>query len=311
MALRSVLGEHATQAGSLVEPDKVRFDFTHYSALTKDEIIEIQKQVNDAILDDYPVKIEEMSMNDAKKLKAASLFGEKYGDIVRVVNIGDGLYAELCGGTHLTNTAQVGAFNITAEFSVASGVRRIEATTGKATLSAFNDAQDLLGKIAATVKATNNDDIINKIEQNMSVFRELRNKLDAAIDKESRGEASRMLTGSREIGGIKVISTIIEDADVDVDKLRKIEDTMRELEHSFVAALATVKDEKITIMVACGPDAVSRGIKAGELIREITKICGGSGGGKPEFAMGGGKDASKLVEALSSVGDFVKTKLNI
>ena len=308
-ALADVLGEHATQAGSLVEPDKLRFDFTHFSALTKNELADVENRVNNAILNDFSIAVSQMSMDEAKQLGAAALFGEKYDDIVRVINIGDGFCAELCGGTHLTNTAKVGAFNITAEFSVASGVRRIEATTGKATLSTLTDAIELLNKLAAMTKATSNDDIVTKIEQSMTASRELRSKLDTAIGKEMRDKAVRMLADSCEIGGIKVIATIVEDKDVDIEKLRQIEDILRDLDLSCVAALAIVKDDKITIMVSCGKEAVAKGIKAGDLIREVTKICGGSGGGKPEFAMGGGKDSSKLQEALSSVEKIVEKKL--
>jgi alanyl-tRNA synthetase len=188
-------------------------------------------------------------------------------------------------------------------------VRRIEATTGKATLTAFDNAQKLLSEIAVSLKATNNDDIIAKIEQNTTAYQNLRSKLDSAVAKESRGGAVRLLAESCDIGGVKVIATIIEDKDI--DEVRRIEDIIRELEVNFIAALAIAKSDKITIMVACGPEAVKKGLKAGEVIREITKICGGSGGGKPEFAMGGGKDASKLKEALASVAGFVKEKLNV
>jgi len=308
-ALRSLLGEHVNQAGSLVEPDKLRFDFTHFSALTKDELLKIERVVNDAILDGHAVSSKEMSIGDAKNLGATALFGEKYGDTVRVVTMGDSI--ELCGGTHLDNTAKTGAFSITSEFSVASGVRRIEAITGNAVLELLNDSRAHLAELANLVKANAPEEIAGKLEQNMMIMRELRSKLDAAISKESDGEARRILTGARDIGGLKVITSFIEGADVDLDKLRHIEDTLRDWEVGIVAVLAAVKDEKITIMAACGKHAVEKGIKAGELIRDITKICGGSGGGKPEFAMGGGKDVSKLREALTAVDDFVKSKLNI
>jgi hypothetical protein len=191
-------------------------------------------------------------MEDAKKLGAASLFGEKYGDVVRVVSIGDNLYAELCGGTHLTNTAKVGALNITAEFSVASGVRRIESTTGKETLASLSKMQMNLDMISAILKATSNDDILNKIEQNMQSYKELRSKLDSAIRKEMRYEAARILTTSHDIGGLNVVATLIEDDNVDVEKLRLIEDTLRELDPNVVAALAIVKDKKITIRDTTG-----------------------------------------------------------
>jgi len=308
-ALRSILGEHVNQAGSLVEPDKLRFDFTHFSALTKEELAAIERAVNDAILDGHKVTASEMSIDEAKSLGATALFGEKYGDTVRVVKMGPSI--ELCGGTHLDNTAKAGAFTILSEFSVASGVRRVEAITGNATLELLTSSRSHLSELAGLLKANAPEEIAGKLEQNMAVMRELRSKLDSAISKESDGEARRILTGARDIGGLKVITSIVDDADVDIDKLRHIEDTLRDWEVGIVAVLAAVKGEKITIMAACGKYAVEKGIKAGELIREITKICSGSGGGKPEFAMGGGKDVGKLKDALNAVDLFVKEKLGV
>ena len=307
--LRSILGEHVNQAGSLVEPDKLRFDFTHFSALTKEELVEIERSVNDAILEGHNVTATEMSIDEAKNLGATALFGEKYGDTVRVVEMGPSI--ELCGGTHLDNTAKTGAFTILSEFSVASGVRRIEAITGNATLELLKSSRTHLSELASLLKANAPEDIAGKLEQNMAVMRELRSKLDSAISKESDGEARRILTGARDIGGLKIITSIIDDVDVDIDKLRHIEDTLRDWEVGIVAVLAAVKDEKITIMAACGKHAIEKGIKAGELIREITKVCGGSGGGKPEFAMGGGKVVGKLKDALNAVDMYVKEKLGV
>jgi alanyl-tRNA synthetase len=306
-ALRSVLGEHVNQAGSLVEPDNLRFDFTHFSALTKEEIADIERRVNDAILDGLPVTADEMPIDNAKKLGATALFGEKYGDVVRVVRMGESI--ELCGGTHLENTAKTGAFTIHAEFSVASGVRRIEATTGIATLEALRSARGQLYELAGLMKAGTPEELPGKLEQVMATTRELRTKLDVAMTKEADIEALRMLTEARDIGGLSVAVSMIEDADADVDKLKHIEDTLRDRNSSIVAVIALVKNGKITILAACGKTAIEKGIKAGELVREITKLCGGSGGGKPEFAMGGGKDVNKLKAALEAVDVFVKEKL--
>jgi len=308
-ALRRILGEHVNQAGSLVEPDKLRFDFTHFSALTKEELLEVERYVNDAILNGFSVTAEEMSLNDAKKLGATALFGEKYSDVVRVVRMGESI--ELCGGTHLDNTAKTGAFTIVSEFSVASGVRRIEAVTGFATLEMLSSARAHLSELTGILKANAPEELAGKLEQHIATMRELRSKLEAAMSKESDGDARRILTGARDIGGLKVITTIIDDPNVDIDKLRQIEDTLRDWEAGVVAVLAAVKDDKITILAACGKLAIEKGIKAGELIREVTKICGGSGGGKPEFAMGGGKDPSKLRDTLDAVDEFVKEKLGV
>jgi alanyl-tRNA synthetase len=305
-ALQDVLGDHVRQAGSLVEPDRLRFDFTHFNALTAEELTLIEDKVNQILLSGYKVFASEMSMNEAKQLGAAALFGEKYGDVVRVVEIGDAFSAELCGGTHLDITAKVGAFYLQSEFSVASGVRRIEATTGKATLKTMSETRQHLARVAEMVKAPTPESIFEKLEISQATGRELRAKLDAALIKESRDEAARIMTYAVEVKGLMVVAKIIEDADIDVERLRKIEDTLREWQAGVVGVLATIKDDKITIMAACGQEAVARGIKAGDIIKEVTKICGGSGGGKPEFAMGGGKNPDKLGEALGTVEEYVR-----
>ena len=303
-ALRTVLGDHIRQAGSLVEPDKLRFDFTHFSAMTKDELIDVERRVNDVILDGLGITVDEMPIDDAKKLGATALFGEKYGDIVRVVRMGGDFSIELCGGTHLDNTAKAGSFSISAEFSVASGVRRIEAITGIATLDALNSARGYLAVLSGILKAGAPEELAFKAEQNMQTLRDMRAKLDSAAAKAAGGESEQLLQSAKDIGGLKVISAELENANA--DRLRQIVDSLRDREPGVVAAIATVTDGKITIAVACGKTAVERGVKAGELIREVSKLCGGSGGGKPEFAMGGGKDPAKLHEALAAVEGLVR-----
>ena len=305
-ALRAVLGDHVAQAGSLVEPDKLRFDFTHFAAMTSDELEEVQRIVNDDILSGLSVTVDEMPIANARELGATALFGEKYGDIVRVVRMGDES-TELCGGTHLDNTAKAGAFHIVSEFSVASGVRRIEATTGKATLQSLDSASRSLSVLGGMLKANTPEDITGKLEQNISLLRELRSSLEAAVSREARSEAARILSGARKIGGLHVIATLIEDANVDIDRLRMIEDALKDWEAGVVAVFAVVKDGKITVMAACGKAAVEKGVKAGDIVREVTKICGGSGGGKPDFAMGGGKDLAKLRDAIDVVDKLVQT----
>ncbi|MCL2425037.1 MAG: alanine--tRNA ligase [Oscillospiraceae bacterium] len=304
-ALHNVLGDHVNQAGSLVEPDKLRFDFTHFSALTDDEISEIEQYVNTAVLDGYSVSANEMFIDDAKKLGATALFGEKYGNIVRVITMGDSI--ELCGGIHLDSTAKTGAFTILSEFSVASGVRRIEAITGYSTLDMLHSSREQLSEISGMLKANSPNDIVGKLEQNMATLKELRSKLESAQSKQSGDDARQMLADAKKVGELSVVTKIINNAEV--DKLRGLSDTLRDIDASVVSVLATINDEKITIMAACGKTAVECGVKAGELIREVTKICGGSGGGKPEFAMGGAKDASKLSSALDFVESIVNTRL--
>ena len=301
-ALRGVLGEHVQQAGSLVEPDKLRFDFTHFSALTKEELSDIENRVNDAILAGLGITATEMPVAEAKKLGAMALFGEKYGDIVRVIRMGD-KSTELCGGTHLDNTAKAGAFTITAEFSVASGVRRIEAITGKATLESYYATRSNLAVLSSLLKAGSPDELVGKLEQNIATIREMRSKLDAAAAKDAGGKAAQLLAAARDIGGMKVIASIIEKADPDA--LRQLADSLRDLDPSVVAVLASTTDGKTTIVATCGKTAVSKGHKAGALVRETSTLCGASGGGKPDFAMGGCKDESKLQTAIEAVYGLV------
>ena len=306
--LREVLGDHVSQAGSLVEPDKLRFDFTHFSALTKEELAAIEQKVNNEILEGHEITSDEMHIDAAKEMGAMALFGEKYSEEVRVVKMGDSI--ELCGGTHLDNTAKTGAFAITSEFSVASGVRRIEAITGKATLQALNGARENLSVLAGLLKAGAPEELPVKVEQNLQQLKELRQKLEAANSKGASDVAKNILGQAVDVGGLKVINKIIEDANVSVDQLRQIEDTLRDIEPTIVSVLAA-RGEKITIVATCGKEAVAKGVKAGDIIREVAKLCGGSGGGKPDFAMGGGKDPTKLDEAMAAVEDIVKQKLGV
>jgi len=305
--LRIILGDHVNQAGSLVEPDKLRFDFTHFSALTKEELSEIEHRVNAMILDGLPVSASEMPLDEAKKLGATALFGEKYGDIVRVVKMGSS--AELCGGTHLDNTAKAGSFSITSEFSIASGVRRVEAITGVATLDALNSARGCLSELTGLLKAGSPDELAGKVEQNIKTIRELRAMVESAAAKSAGGEAVQLLDKAGSIGDLLVLTSIVEASNA--DKLRQLADSLRDREPRIVAVLAYVDGDKITIISVCGKTAVDAGIKAGELIRDVTKLIDGSGGGKADFAMGGGKDASKLKSALDSVENLLKTKLGI
>ena len=306
-ALRATLGEHVRQAGSLVEPDRLRFDFTHIEALTKYELEEVERHVNSSILGGLEVTSEEMPLDEAKKLGAMALFGEKYGNIVRVVKMGDESI-ELCGGTHLDNTAKAGAFSITAEFSVASGVRRIEATTGLVTLGALHTARGQLSALTGLLKAGSPEELTGKVEQNMLALREMRSKLDAEAVKTAGGEAEQLLGAARDVGALKVITAIFEGAGP--DKLRQLADSLRDREAGVAAVLASADGGKITIAALCGKLAVEKEVKAGDLVRETAALCGGSGGGKPDFAMGGCKDAGRLAEALEAVEGMVRSKVS-
>lgn len=307
-ALRTVLGEHVQQSGSLVEPDMLRFDFTHFSALTPEEINAIETLVNNSIFDGYTVIIEEMPISEAKKRGAMALFGEKYGDVVRVVQMG-GYSTELCGGTHLDNTAKVGPFKIQNEFSVASGVRRIEATVGLATLHKMDENQQKLDELVATLKVNHPSELISKVEQQINELRDLRRAMDSIQAKEATTEAEKILQTAKNFGGLKILTASIKGADS--DRLRQIGDYLRDKAANIVAVLSSTTDGKITFLAVCGKTAIEKGIKAGDLIKSVTKICGGSGGGKPDSAMGGGKDLLKLDNALASVDDFVAEKIGI
>ena len=300
-ALQHVLGDHVHQAGSLNAPDHLRFDFTHFSAITEDEIKAITEYVNDAILAGLPITTKVMGIDEAKKEGAMALFGEKYGNTVRVVSMGD-ISKELCGGTHLTNTAKVGSFAIISEGSVASGVRRIEALVGKETLrlAAANTFQ--LRKAAAAMKTTPQD-LISHLEQVIKEGKELRQQLDQMQSKLLASDAERFLYAAKKVEGLNVITTTL--SSMSAGALRKIGDMLRDKDESVVAVLSSVSDDKITFNAVCGKKAVAAGIKAGDLIRTVTAITGGSGGGKPDSAMGGGKDPLMLDNALAVVDNFV------
>ena len=306
-ALRTVLGDHVHQAGSLVEEDRLRFDFTHFSALTAEDLAKVSAMVNEAVLEGYDIHTDVLPIEEAKKKGAIALFGEKYGDTVRVVDMGEGYSVEFCGGTHLDNTAKVGVFHISSEFSVASGVRRIEATTGQASLDVMNRNQEMLFQAAAALKAKPGE-LREKAEQTMLEVKTLHQMVEKFKAKESAGEADRFLFGARQVGELKVLTATI--ADADANKLRQMGDMLRDKAPNVVAVLATVNGEKITFLAVCGKEAVAKGIKAGEIIKNVTAICGGKGGGKPDSAMGGGTNVLKLDDALASIDDFVAGKLN-
>jgi len=305
-ALRTVLGDHVHQAGSLVEPDRVRFDFTHFSAMTAEELAKVSAMVNEAVLEGYDIHTDELPIEEAKQRGAIALFGEKYGDVVRVVDMGSGYSVEFCGGTHLDNTAKVGVFHIASEFSVASGVRRIEATTGKVTLANMNHTQEVLFQTAAALK-TKPGELREKAEAVTLELKQMHQLVEKYKAKEAAGEAERILAGACEVGGLKVITAAIPDADG--NKLRTMGDGLRDKASNVVAVLACVNGEKITFVASCGKDAVAKGVKAGDIIKHVTAICGGKGGGKPDTAMGGGTDTLKLDDALASVDNFVAEKL--
>ncbi len=304
-ALQSVLGDHVHQAGSYVEPDHLRFDFTHYSALTGEEMAKVNSLVQNATLEGYPIETREMSIHDAKALGATALFSEKYGDTVRVVNMGN-YSIELCGGTHLDNTAKVGPFELESDSSVASGVRRIEAITGKLCLQNMEKTRQMLFEAALKLK-TKPTELGMRIQAQLDEAKALRRAIEQYQAKEASGEVDRFLFASHNVGGHKVITATVPNADV--AKLRQMGDMLRDKDPRVVAVLATVNGGKPTFLAVCGKESVANGIKAGELVKLVCSTCGGSGGGKPDSAMGGGKDLNKVDNALAMVDDFVASEI--
>ena len=306
-ALKKVLGDHVHQAGSLVEPDRIRFDFTHFEGISAEELAQVDKLVNDAILNGYPVITKVLPIEEAKKKGAVAMFGEKYGDVVRVVEMGD-FSMEFCGGTHLDNTAKVGTFRIKSEGSVASGVRRIEATVGKLTLETMNHNQQLIFQAAQILK-TNPADLVAKLEQQVADLKAARHVIEEYKSREAAGEADRILFGAHDVGPLKVITATVPDADG--NRLRQMGDAIKDKAANVVAVLAAVNGGKITFVAACGKEAVGLGIKAGDIIKQVSAIAGGSGGGKPDSAMGGGKDPLMVDNALAMVDNVVSMKLGL
>ena len=306
-ALRMVLGTHVEQAGSYTDADHVRFDFTHFAAVTPEELNQIEDIVNDAIFAAYPVITEEMPIDEAKKRGAMALFGEKYGTVVRVVQAGD-FSIELCGGTHLTNTAQAGMFKIISESSVAAGVRRIEALTGKGVLNFLQEKQSLILNAAQALKTTPHD-LLDKVEQVLGELRDSNKMVEHLNTKVANMQMIDLFNLSRDVKGVNVIAAKLED--VTPDMLRIMGDQIKSKAPKMVAVLSTVLDNgKINFLCVCGAEAVKAGAHAGKSIKEVAKMCGGGGGGRPDNATAGGKDASKLEEALEAVNNIVDAQLS-
>ena len=283
-ALKEVLGTHIHQAGSLVEPDYLRFDFSHFSPMTDEEIREVENKVNNAVLTDYTVDTVEMSLEDAKKSGATALFGEKYGSTVRVVNVSD-YSSELCGGTHVHNSAKIGSFHILSEGSVASGVRRIEAVTGNRALMLFNDRSAVLKNLSFVAKCSA-DKLESRFVQLENELREARRVIEKYKDMESAGNAGKLLDEALQIGGVKLVRAVFDS--VPIENVRKIGDSLRSSDESIVAVMAVKNEDKAVLLCVCGKTAVAAGCNAGAIIKQLSQTVGGKGGGKPDSAMGGG-----------------------
>lgn len=304
-ALRNRLGTHIEQAGSYVEPDRLRFDFTHFSALSDEDIVAIADEVNEQILADLPVDIRVMPIADAKALGAMALFGEKYGDTVRVVTMGD-YSIELCGGTHLSGTAKIGAFRLTSESSVAAGVRRIEGIVGHAVTAELERLNALVLNVADAFK-TAPATLMERIEAHINETRTLHRELDKMNAQKAAGGVDALLAQADIVNGVKVVAADLGEADVAA--LRQTGDILKDRDAGVAAVLAATSGSKLSFLAVCGKDAIAAGVRAGDLVAAVCKIAGGSGGGKPDSAMGGGKDASMKAEALSAVSGIVAEKL--
>lgn len=302
-ALRKVLGDHVHQSGSYVDPYKCRFDFSHFNAMTPEEILEVERLVNEEILKAVPVITEELPLEEAQKRGAMALFGEKYGKIVRVVTVPD-FSTEFCGGTHLTNTAQAGLFKIINETSVASGVRRIEAVTGMEIINGINSYRAMLAKIGSVIKATGDEAIINRCVSLQNEVHELKKEIDRLNSKLSSSQLSGLYDNVEEVKGVKIITAML--SGTTGDSLRKAADSIKSNNDSFIAVLAGVSDNKGNFVCCCSADAVAKGANAGQIVRRVAEITGAKGGGKPDMAMSGIGDLTKIDEALLAVKDIAK-----
>ena len=300
-ALRAVLGTHVEQAGSYVDEHRVRFDFTHLAAMTAEEIAAVEAIVNENILLSEKAETIVTTPDEAKKMGAMALFGEKYGSEVRVVKIGSSS-TELCGGTHVSNTGNIGLFKVISESSVAAGVRRIEGTTGLGVLALLGERDALIRDTAKELKSPNPAGIAKKAEALQAEIKELRRELESANSQIANAKAEALFAGIKTVGKFKLLSARVE---MRPDQARGLCDTVKDKYSDAVAVFAAVADGKLNFAVAAGPDAVKAGAHAGNILREVAAICGGKGGGRPDSAMGGGKDVDKIPEALAKAEEIL------
>ena len=305
-ALREVLGEHVHQAGSYQDDKITRFDFTHFNAVTPEELVEVEKRVNEKIFAALPVTIQNLPIEEAKKMGAMALFGEKYGKVVRVVDAG-GWSVEFCGGTHVKNTAQIGCFKILSEASVAAGIRRIEATTGYGVLNLLDDRTSELANTAVALKANNMKEVAARAQAVTAELKEANKQLEIAKAKLASSQIDGLFQNAVEVDGVRIVTVYLNGTTPDT--LRSMMDKLRDKEPNAVGALIGTDGSKTTLAVGVGKNALARGLKAGALVKQIAAIAGGNGGGKPDFAMAGIRDTSKIDDALNAVEGIVKENL--
>jgi alanyl-tRNA synthetase len=305
-ALKEVLGGHVAQAGSEVNAKHLRFDFSHFEAMTREELELTEKKVNEAVLNAMPITVKELPIDEAKKLGAEAQFGEKYGSVVRVVSMGD-YSVEFCGGTHLKNTANVGLFKLISESGVAAGTRRIEAVTGEGVMEYIKNKDSLIERTAISLKANNPLEIDKKAEQIVSEAKELKKQIEAMNAKVASGKLKEVLNNKTEIKGVTVVGGRVDG--LSANDLRTLADDIKAKAEKTVVVLAANTDGRITFLASATKGATGMGIHSGTIIKEITALAGGSGGGKPDMAQGGGKDASKIDEAIAFARDVIEKQL--
>ncbi|MFX0110579.1 alanine--tRNA ligase [Bacillus pumilus] len=304
-ALKDVLGSHVNQAGSLVNENRLRFDFSHFGQVTKEELSQIEKIVNEKIWEGISVAIDLKPIADAKEMGAMALFGEKYGDIVRVVQVGD-YSIELCGGCHVQNTAEIGLFKIASESGIGAGTRRIEAVTGKGAYEELNDQLTILEQAASELKS-NTKDVPKRIASLQADLKEVQRENESLLAKLSQAEAGSILEKVTEIGGVKVLTEKVNAKDM--NHLRTMVDDLKAKLGSAVIVLGAVQNGKVNISAGVTKDVIEKGLHAGKLVKQAAEICGGGGGGRPDMAQAGGKQPEKLEEALAIVEESVKSVL--
>ena len=307
-ALRKVLGNHVEQAGQQVDEKRMRFDFTHFSALSPKELSAIEMLVNKQILDNIEVQCKEMPIEEAKKLGAMALFGEKYGDIVRVVSVAD-VSSEFCGGTHVENTSNIGLFKIISESSVAAGIRRIEAVSGIEVMNLMEEYKTILKETAHNLKANNINELVSKSAHIVQELKEKDRQIDILNSQIANTGLENVMRTAIDVNGVSVISALVTGADAKA--LRTLSDKVKDVSNGkeIVCVIAGSSDGKAQIIAFCSENAIKKGLKAGNIVKEVAQITGGNGGGKPDFAMAGAKDITKLDEALASVNNIVKNQL--
>ncbi|GAA0698917.1 alanine--tRNA ligase [Paraclostridium ghonii] len=303
--LKEVLGDHVNQAGSLVTPERLRFDVTHFEAISKDELKLIEEKVNNMIFESLDITCETMSMTEAGQKGATALFGEKYGDEVRVVSMGD-LSIELCGGTHLKNTSQIGIFKVLSEGGVAAGVRRIEAITGKEVYNFLNNKQDLINEVCTSVKAKE-DNLVAKVSNLLDENKSLAKELNEVKSKMSLQSADSILDSKVDVNGVNIVTSKFEE--MDMDTLRNTADTLRDKLSSGVVVLANVAGGKINFVATATKDVLEKGVHAGNIVREVAQVAGGKGGGRPNMAQAGAPDVTKVDEALNHAKEVLKSQV--